>query len=243
MKIVSIHQPAYLPWLGYFHKAALSDVFIFLDTVQFEKNSFTNRNRIMTGQGPIWLTVPLTQKGHIQKKLTEMQITDSDPWKKKHIKSIRLNYSKTPHFNKYFEEIENSISQAGVSFCDFVYSMTSYFFRLLNIDTSFVRSSNLPVSGEKASLVKNLCKHFQADIYISGALGRDYLNKDEFMKEGIKVIFQDYIHPSYSQLSRTFESGMGIIDVLMNLGASKTKDLIFSGNVTRVQVEEANNAS
>ena len=74
MKVVSIHQPAYLPWLGYFHKAMLSDVFVYLDTVQYEKNSFTNRNRILTKQGPIWLTVPVEIKGHTQKKIKDMGI-------------------------------------------------------------------------------------------------------------------------------------------------------------------------
>ena len=87
MKVISIHQPAYLPWLGYFHKILLSDVFVYLDTVQFEKNSFINRNKILGASGSFWLTVPVKTKGHTDKTLMDLEI-NGDHWKIKHIKSI-----------------------------------------------------------------------------------------------------------------------------------------------------------
>ncbi len=74
--IVSIHQPAYLPWLGYLDRIARSDLFIFLDNVQFERNSFTNRNQIKTANGPVWLTVPVLVQGHLTKKLTQIMIDE-----------------------------------------------------------------------------------------------------------------------------------------------------------------------
>ena len=63
--IISINQPAYLPWLGYFERIAMSDLHIVLDHVQFEKGSFTNRNKVRTGDDAAWLTVPLATKGSI----------------------------------------------------------------------------------------------------------------------------------------------------------------------------------
>ena len=62
MTAVAIHQPHYLPWLGYLAKWAAADVFVFLDTVQYTKNGWQNRNRIKTATGPQWLTVPVHAK-------------------------------------------------------------------------------------------------------------------------------------------------------------------------------------
>ncbi len=238
MKIISIHQPAYLPWLGYFHKIIISDVFIFLDTVQFEKNSFTNRNKILTKNGPMWLTVPVGIKGHISKVLCDMQISDDERWKHKHIESIKLNYSKAPYFDNFFYEIEQYILYAGHSFCDFLYGMTEYFLKVLKIDTRILRSSSLPVGGAKHELIKNLCSHMQGDVYISGVFGRDYLDVANFAKDGIKVVFQDYKHPVYQQLHDTFQSGMGIVDLLMNIGEKKAKSVIMSDNIQKKDLED-----
>src|SRR5450631_1867991 len=100
--IVAIHQPAYLPWLGYFDRIAASDLFIFLDTVQFERNSFTNRNRIKTASGPIWLTVPVRLRGHMEKILNEIEIDNTKGWKKKHLRAVEQNYHRAPMFAKNF---------------------------------------------------------------------------------------------------------------------------------------------
>lgn len=91
--ILSAHQPAYLPWLGYFDKITEADIFVFLDTVQYEKNSFINRNKIKTPQGPQWLTIPVKSKGHITATLRETLVDDSKPWRSKHLKSIEMNGS------------------------------------------------------------------------------------------------------------------------------------------------------
>ena len=90
--MLSAHQPAYLPWLGYLDKIASADVFVFLDDVQFEKNSFINRNRIKTSQGAQWLTVPVRMKGHMYATLLNTSMDDSQPWRRKHLAAVALNY-------------------------------------------------------------------------------------------------------------------------------------------------------
>ena len=107
--ILSAHQPAYLPWLGYFDKIIKSDVFVFLDTVQFEKNSFINRNKIKTPQGSVWLTVPVKLKGHLDVPLLKIEIDHKINWQKNHLKSIYLNYKKAPHYKEGYFKIEESI--------------------------------------------------------------------------------------------------------------------------------------
>ena len=105
MKIISIHQPTYLPWLGFFKKISSSDVFVFLDDVQYEKNGFQNRNKIRTDEGENWLTVPIT--GKFGTLLKDIQIDNSSNWSKKHSKSIVQNYTKAKYFHEYWNEFES----------------------------------------------------------------------------------------------------------------------------------------
>ena len=97
--ILSAHQPAYLPWLGYFHKLAVSDGFIILDNVQFEKNSYINRNKIKTPSGESWLTIPVKMREHLNKSINEMEFADFK-WQKKHFNSIIMNYKKSLNYNE-----------------------------------------------------------------------------------------------------------------------------------------------
>lgn len=242
-RIISIHQPAYLPWLGYVHKIMISDVFVFLDTVQFEKNSFTNRNKILTSNGPLWLTVPVRIKGHTEAVLKDLRISPDFRWKEKHLKSIMANYSRCDYFGDIFPEIESFISNAGDDFSDFIFDMTKYYMEIIGIDTELVRASLLPVAGVKSELVKNICEYFEADIYISGLLGRNYIDIDSFYSCGIKVVFQDYAHPTYEQQYEEFTPGMSVLDLLMNVGPKRAMDVIMDGNIKKNELKEGIDAS
>ena len=101
--ILTAHQSSYLPWLGFFHKIALSDTFVLLDNVQFEKNSFSNRNKIKGHRESFWLTVPVDLEGHLHKKISDIKIVDNRIWRKKHLKSIEQSYSKAPFYKKYID--------------------------------------------------------------------------------------------------------------------------------------------
>ena len=105
--IVTAHQPAYLPWLGYFDKIARADVFVFLDDVQFEKNSFINRNKIKTAQGGQWLTIPVRSKGHTDDTLRTTRVNAEVPWREKHLKAVALNYKKAPFFEQRYPKLES----------------------------------------------------------------------------------------------------------------------------------------
>ena len=99
--IVSINQPAYLPWLGYFHRIAISDVHVVLDHVQFEKNSYCNRNKIRVGNDACWLTVPVQTKGKFgELPISDLQIAENLSWQRKHWEGLRMNYASAPHFKR-----------------------------------------------------------------------------------------------------------------------------------------------
>lgn len=213
---ISIHQPAYLPWLGYLSRIAQSDIFVFLDTVQFEKNSFTNRNRIKTSTGPIWLTVPVLQQGHFEKKLYEIEIDPKQNWRKKHLKSIEMNYGRAPQFSKRFPELQYLFKSDTHRLADLCFEQLEFWLSQFNISTPIVRASTLAVTGKKSGLVVAICKHLGATEYISGPLGKGYLELQEFEQTNIRVSYQEFEHPSYQQLYGEFMPAMSAVDPWMN---------------------------
>lgn len=228
--IVCAHQPAYLPWLGYFDKIAAADVFVFLDTVQFEKNSFINRNRIKTAQGPQWLTVPVLTRGHLDGSLRDTLIDERQPWRGKHLKSIAMNYARAPHFDAGFEAVSALIDEPLEApqdhLAELCWQQLQFWLAALRIDTRVVRLSELGIDSRKSDLVLDLCLATGADRYLSGALGRDYLEVERFHAAGVDVEFQSYDHPVYPQCWGEFAPAMSVVDAWLNCGADATADLL-----------------
>jgi len=214
--ILSAHQPAYLPWLGYFDKIARSDVFIYLDSVQFEKNSFINRNQIKTPQGPLWLTIPVKTKGHTSTTLRSTEIDDVQPWRTKHLKSIQMNYRKAPRFEERFPKLEALIRMPESNLAEYCFQQLHFWLQELSIDTQVVRSSGLSFESAKSNLILDLCRHFSAGHYLSGALGREYLIEDDFNKAKIVVNYQDFTSQMHAQLWGDFIPNLSILDWWMN---------------------------
>jgi hypothetical protein len=234
---VSIHQSAYLPWLGYIHKVLLSDVFVYFDTTQFEKNSFVNRNKIKGPNGNPWLTVPLLTKGYFEKSLAEMAIADRGIIKK-HWKSIEQVYKKAPYWEEYSSKLKELYEKEYSKISELCLDQLKLICEFLEIDTKIVRASELPeFESKKEQLALDICKEVGATHYISGKMGRDYIDVGNFEKEGIKVTFQSYEHPKYSQLWGEFAPYMNVFDLIFNEG-EKSKEIILSGNITKEDLKE-----
>lgn len=216
--IVSIHQPAHLPWLGYFDRIASSDVFVFLDNVQFEKNSFTNRNRIKTPSGPLWLTIPVVTHGHRQ-NLFDIRIDEKQPWQKKQLRSIAQNYRNALCFDDRMAKLEALYDRPAEGLAEFCHRQLLFWLKELGISTPVVRASELTVQGHKSDLVLALCQHLGATTYLSGPLGRNYLQEDDFERAGIAVRYHQYAHPTYPQLHGEFVPQLAIADYWLNCPA------------------------
>ncbi len=214
--ILSAHQPAYLPWPGYFDKIARSDIFVYLDTVQFEKNSFINRNQIKTCQGALWLTIPVKTKGHTSATLQTTEIDDNQTWRVKHLKTIEANYRNATRFGECFAIIQSLIQTPESNLADYCFTQLKFWLSELGIDTKVIRSSSLPISNAKSDLVLDLCRQCHADHYVSGALGRNYLVEEDFKNENIRIEYQNFKCPSYAQLWGDFIPNLGILDGWMN---------------------------
>lgn len=233
--ILTSHQPTYLPWLGLFHKIAVSDAYIYLDNVQFEKNSFINRNKIKTINGPIWLTVPVLLKNHFRKTIKEIEIDNSKNWRKSHWRSMFLNYKKTPFFDKYSDFFEDMYKKGWNYLTDLNEYMLKWFLEELGVKIEYYRASELNLCGHKSDLVVDMCKKLRANLYIFGALGRDYAKEEDFARENIKIYFQDYKHPIYSQVHNDFLFSMSIIDLLFSCG-NKSLQILMEGNITKKEL-------
>lgn len=229
--IITIHQPEHLPWLGYFNKMAKAELFVIMDNVQFEKNYFQNRNRIIGTNGVQWIGVPVKTIGHMGNILRDTEIANDNKWKNKYLKTIQLSYAKHPYFEEIFAILEDSLSFETNKLVDINISIFKSFADKMDIRPKFIRASELNVQGKKSDLVLDICKAVGATTYISGPSGRDYMNLESYKQANIDVKFNDYNHPTYEQKKTSeFVPYMSTLDLLMNVGLEQAKSIIMQGN-------------
>jgi len=228
MTRVAIMQPTYLPWCGYFGLMQYVDIFIFLDSVQFAKRSWQQRNQIKTPQGAQWLTVPVASKGKRGQLISETQLDCSTNFVITHRKTIESNYAKAPWF-KDFEPLLWSRLEGQQLLGDLNIGIIEQCRNLLGINTSVLRSSLMQGGGAKADLLASLCKEVGATEYISVPGSKNYLDESSAFEDiGVPVHYFNYRHPEYPQLFGNFLSHMSVIDMLFNCG-EQSSDLIRSG--------------
>lgn len=224
--IVSINQPAYLPWLGYFDRIQRSDVHVVLDHVQFEKNSMVNRNRIRTANGVEMVTVPLKTAGRFgDLAIREVQIASDGKWPRKHWQTIRQGYGHAQYFDSHEGFFSEIYRQQWDTLADLLHQVTTYLLNALGIKTRMLFSSHMGVQGKKRDLILNILRSVGAKTYISGPFGRGYLDPRIFETEGIGLMFHDYVHPSYPQCFPGFEPCLSVIDLLFNCGPDSLRIL------------------
>lgn len=239
MKIVSGHQPVYLPWLGLFHKLSLSDVFVYMDTVQYLTKDWNNRNKIKTPHGEKMLSVPIDKKKTTGKMLNEIVIKSDNQgnknfWQKEHFRTIETNYKKTPYFKKYAPEFENMyLNKVWEKLVDLCWSQFELFRKWLHLDDiEVVRMSEHSFEGKKDDLVLDHCIKLNGTNVVFGIHGKDYADVAKFRKHNIGVYFQNYNHPQYKQRFSPFTPYMSVIDLIFNYG-EESMEIINSGNTLK----------
>lgn len=223
--IIAVHQPQYLPWLGYFDKIARSDLFVFLDNVQYKKREFQNRNRIKTPSGAIWLTIPVQTKRAHHQKICDVQIDNSTDWRHKHWGTIERNYRKAAYFFEYESEIRALYHFAPQKLYKLNQSCVRLLTKLLNISTPIILESELGITSTRTERIIDICQKMGGTIYLSGAGGMNYLDENRFVETGIQLKYQNYVHPTYPQLYNDFIPYMSVIDLLFNCGVDSMKFL------------------
>jgi hypothetical protein len=213
---VSISQPTLFPWIGYFEMIEQSDVFVFLDNVEFKKQSWHMRNRLKDGSKmedtEIWVRIP-TKSSSNDTLIKDTLINHDTDWKQKHLDIFQFNYGKRykeiPFLDEIYEQNWNNIADFNIKFikecCKF-----------LEISTRLVRASELQVSGKKSHLILNICKKLGADELLANSGSRDYLEQDIdiFKKENIKISYHEFKHPLYGQRGNIFLDHLSVLDLL-----------------------------
>ncbi|MGI9611455.1 MAG: WbqC family protein [Acidimicrobiales bacterium] len=222
--VFAVHQPNYLPWLGYFSKIAASDVFVFLDTVQFPRGrNFSVRNRVKTANGSVYLTLPVSVPKGSNGRVTYNEVTLADPnWRTKHLKTIELAYKKAPFFNEVFDlygEAVEGIDPAG-RLVDLNLRLIDMVMTYVGIETSTVRLSELDADfGAKSQLIVDIGTSLGATTYMSGTGGgRDYNDEQLLAENAIDLRYSTYQPAEYPQLWGEFERSLSVLDILFNCG-------------------------
>ncbi len=222
MKTVGVHQPNFLPWLGYFYKVSRSDVFVLLDDVDFQQgnaNSLTNRTRIKSSAGPAWITVPVTHQGKPQ-RIADVMIFHRGNWQKKVLGQVYHSYGKAPHFEMYYQGLEERITLPADRLATLNLRLLEWMLGLLGITTPLVLSGEMGLEGvAKDEKIAQLCHRLEATHYLSGTGARKYNREEVFSQYGVKLEYADYVHPVYSQGYGAFLPGLSALDALFNMGA------------------------
>jgi hypothetical protein len=229
MKRVAIMQPTYLPWSGYFGLMRSVDLFVFLDSVQFARRSWQQRNQIKTANGAQWLTVPVNSKGKRDQRIGEVEIDLTAQFAAAHTRAIEFNYRKGAAYGAMAPGILAELNAPREKLAELTIGLTLKIQAMLGIETPVLRSSAMSGEGTKADLLASLCREVGATEYVSPPGSQEYLDEsDAFKRAGIPVRYFKFQHPEYPQLFGEFLPYMSCIDMLFNCG-DRSLGLIESG--------------
>ena len=224
--IISIHQPNFIPWIGYFFKIYKSDVFVILDNVQFTKNGFTNRNQIKTPQGPIWLTLPVIQSGKFGQNINECLIFNKAQNVKKIISSLNGNYKRAAHFEKYVDKLSAILNETNDNLAEVNIKLINWLLTELEIKTKIVLASELKnIEGESTERLVSICKNLGGKKYLAGLGAKKYQEDALFLENKIEIINTPFKYPVYPQMWGDFMMNLSVLDVLFNCG-DETKSIL-----------------
>ncbi len=215
---VTILQPSYLPWLGFFEQMSRSDKFVLLDDVQYTRRDWRNRNRIRVRENWIWLTVPVQQKSRFSQSLLETRIDNSVSWRRKHLETLRQHYCKAPFFEKYFPRCQQVYEKDWTFLFDLCLETINLIKEEMGIETPLLRSSEMKPGGEKTERLVSICRELGATHYLSGESGSNYIAEEDFSSQDIALEYQNYEHPVYPQRYTGFVPHLSAIDLLFNCG-------------------------
>ena len=238
MRTVAIMQPTYLPWMGYFDLMDRADCFVFLDSVQFNKRSWQQRNRIKGPDGALWLTVPVLSKGLRDQRILEVEIDPSGGFVEKHLRNIDHLYKKAPYFEDYAAELSEILRRSHRYLTDLNIDLIGWLGGKMGVEGERVRSSQMEAQGRNVELLVHICKLLDAGRYLSPEGSRVYIEENNlFIPNGIELVYQPYHHPEYRQLHGPFVPYLSALDLLFNEGQASLS-IIRAGRYSPSPTEE-----
>jgi hypothetical protein len=216
--MIAIHQPNYIPWLGFFDKTRIADCLVLLDNVPYTRGSVINRNKIKTNRGWQWITIPVHHRSDTPIK--DVLTLDSG-WEQVHWKTLIMNYSKAPYFGEISSMLHEIYEKRWPRLAELNETIIRLLLDYLNLNPRIIRASELEVKGKSSELLVSICKAVNDREYLSGTGAREYLDLSLFRKEHIAVKFQEFRSPEYQQLFGQFIPNLSAIDYFFNCGNAK----------------------
>lgn len=214
--IVSINQPNYIPYIGYFHRIAKSDDFIFLDNAQFSNNNMHHWNYIKTPQGKLRIKIPVEYdfKDHINHVRTKDELL----WKQKHLQIIQMNYGRAKYFKEFFPSLQELLLCPYPNIAEMNIKIIEYISKEFGFSTKLRKASELEIHTYKEERIIDICTALKAETYLSGTGAKAYQDERHFAERGIQLYYTDYHSFEYPQLFHEFISDLSIIDYIFNCG-------------------------
>lgn len=225
--VLSGHQPNYWPYPGLIGKIMQSDKFMYVTKVQFEKKSWQKRNRVRTKEGWTYIQVPTTTKGRFEQRICDVEIDNRTDWKSKNMRTISLLYGKAPYYKEYKDFLEDLYSRPWNMLSDLDIYIMNYILQELDSTTEILYDVNYDFEGNKTAMLVDMCKKTGCDTYLSNLGSAAYVEISDFTEEGLNHRYIDYTGQNYNQQFSGFEPGLSILDMLMNCGKEKTREIIL----------------
>jgi hypothetical protein len=226
--MISVNQPYFFPFVGFFYKAYLSDILVILDDVQFPRGTtWISRNRFKNAQGTLWMTVPVIKKGLGLQKINTVRIHDDNRWAKKHLQSLKNAYIRAPYFKEHLYFLEGIYSTTFEKLIHLNLKIIRYFMAQLRVDTKVILSSELGIHGKGDKLLLDICDKLGASQLLIQKAARKYINPDRLWAEGIELREFRPPSPVYPQLWGDFIPSLSALDLILNCGP-KAYDIMMS---------------
>lgn len=224
-KTVVIHQPDFIPYLGFFQRFLNADLFVVQDAVQFSKRGWTHRDKIKTQTGETWITLSLKKHPHTT-SINQIFLSESEDWPKDHLNALSVNYRKAMFFDEIFPLVSNLYNNPPSLMADFNMQTIELLMDLFDVRLPYVLASSLQASGRSNELLVAQLQEVGATHYLSGIGASDYMQPERFAQAGIEVIWQQFTHPIYPQQFGGFLPNLSSLDVLFNCGIAESRRIL-----------------
>ncbi|MBQ5735098.1 MAG: WbqC family protein [Lachnospiraceae bacterium] len=228
--MLTIHQPNYWAYPGLIGKIMRSDKFLYLTKVQFDKSSWQNRNRIRVKEGWKYISVPVENKGKDGQLIADVKISNMTNWRNQHLNAIKFAYQKAPYYDEYFPFLKELYSKKWSELQELDIFITNFVLKELESKTEILYDRDFNFEGEKNELLIDICHKLDEKEYMSNKGSENYVDIEKFNESGIQHIYINYDGAEYSQVYDGFEPGLSVLDMLLNCGPEKTKQIIMNDN-------------
>ncbi|MDF2531603.1 MAG: WbqC-like family protein [Clostridia bacterium] len=226
LKTVVIHQPDFLPYLGFFDRLLKSNLFVVFDDVQYVDRGWINRDKIKTPSGKKWITIGV-QKASRDTKINDIKLAATD-WKDRHLSMIYENYRKAAYYDEVIPYVQALYDFECEMLIDFTMKSIVMLLELFDIKIDIVYASSLQATGKSNERLVSVLNKVQAAKYLSGIGARAYYQPMPFESAGIQVVWQEFHHPVYPQLYGEFIPYLSSMDLFFNCGIRQSREIIRS---------------